>query len=273
MSGRTERLRDRIEENGPDKRLVALALLFLVVVGGAGIGTIAFDAGPGGNATEPTPTVVELTPVTPTPTPDPGGETPVPTATARPGTETTTATPRTATTADDDTETPTESPSTTAGRGGSGVALRATGSTVFARLSGVAPDEDGRTDVVFENSGSDPGTLAVADVTVTDHENSLLDPERAVGDDVATGELAASLRVRLSVTYPSGATDYRFGSAGGYVALADLDGRNATSNETLAGGRRATVAMEWRLPETVGNEVQSDRVTFDVAFVLRRTSP
>jgi len=82
----------------------------------------------------------------------------------------------------------------------------------------------------------------VNDTVVVDHENSLLDPEKAVGDDATTGELGA-LQVRLSVNYADGTTEYLFGTAGGYVTLASLDGADRSSTETIGAGEQATVTF------------------------------
>lgn len=263
MTGRIERIREYLEEAKYDKRLLVLFFLFLLVGVGAGFGTIAFPgSGADGNESTPTPTVVTMTPTTPTPAPTPGGGPPAATATSTPTpTPTDTATPTETRRDDDDDD---DRPSR--------VDLTADGNRMLVQASGMAPGDDGQNSVTFENSGDATGRLVVDDADVTDYENSLLDPEQAVGDDAATGELSSALQVRLSVTYSDGTTEYLFGTSSQYVTLESIDGESRESTETLAGGEQATVTFEWTLPKATGNEVQSDGSEFDVDFVLRQTS-
>ena len=268
MTGPVERLRAYTSDGDRDRRLLTLLVLVLVVLLGAGFGTFAFNGGvsPDGNATTPTPPAVEVTPVTatPTPTPDPGvGQ---PTAT---DVETATRTPR------DDTATPEDSRDLDRSDDdapASGVELRVRGTTIFGQVPRLAPGESGSGSVTFENTGESAGTVEVRNVTVGDDENGLLDPEAAGGDDAVTGELSEALRVTVSISYVDGRMEYLFGSTSGGVPLASIDGENAMGGEAVAGGERATVTVEWTLPDATGNDVQSDRVVFDVEFVLRQTS-
>jgi hypothetical protein len=268
-----DEIRAEVEDSDYDRRLLFLLFLVLLVILGAGVGTIAFP-GTDGNESTPAPGVVTITPTTATPTPTPGGGTPAtPVDTATP-----TATPTESDDddddGDDDDDTETSSPTPTDSSGGAPprVALTASGSTLLAQVSDVAPGNDGQNAIRFENSGDAAGKLLVNDTTVVDHENALLDPEEAGGDDATTGELSGALRVRLSVTYADGTTEYLFGTSSGFVTLDSLDGANRTSAETLAAGEQATVTFEWWLPASAGNEIQSDGVEFDVDFVLRQTS-
>jgi len=276
VTGPTQPFRDEdedveeVEESRYDKRLLVLLVLVLLVILGAGIGTIAFPGNGGDDEPTPTPEPVTITPTTATPTPTPGGGPPATTATpTATRTEADTATP-TETRRDDDDDrddddrNDDDSPSR--------VDLTADGSTVLLQAAGLAPGHAGSNAVTFENSGDAAGRLLVDDTAVVDRENSLLDPEKAVGDDATTGELSGALQVRLSVTYDDGTTEYLFGSAGEYVSLQSIDGANRTSDETLGAGERATVTFEWELPVSTGNEVQSDGASFDVDFVLRQTS-
>lgn len=285
MTGPTRPFRDEpeeVEESNDDRRLLALLALALLVILGAGIGTIAFPGtGPDEEPT-PTPAPVTITPTTATPTPTPGAGPPAATVTPA-ATATPTATPTAVDTAtptetrrddrdeadvndddDDDRDSDDDSPSR--------IDLTADGSTVLVAASELAPGHSGQNAVTFENAGDASGRLLVNDTVVVDHENGLLDPEKAVGDDATTGELSGALEVRLFVTYADGTTEYLFGSASQYVTLQSLDGADRSSTETLGAGEQATVTFEWRLPTSTGNEVQSDGVEFDVDFVLRQTA-
>lgn len=269
-----DRVREAVDEQERDRRVLSLLILLLLVSIGTGIGTIAFDGGPNRNNSTETPTPVELTPVTPTPDSG-GGEPPAATPTEQgPGTAETPPTTTTPTDADNDDSSDASSGGSSGSDGGSrnDVDLQVSGSDVFFRAADITPGSQGRGTITFENAGSDAGRLDVTDVTVVDDENSLLDPEVDVGDDAATGELSSVLDVRLAVTYPDGVTEYYFGGSGGYVSMASLDGADSTASETIGGDEQVTVTMAWELPSGAGNVIQSDSVEFDVEFRLEATS-
>ncbi|MCU4801479.1 hypothetical protein OB920_13955 [Halobacteria archaeon HArc-gm2] len=276
MTGPTRPFRDEpeeVEESNDDRRLLALLALALLVILGAGIGTIAFPGtGPDEEPT-PTPAPVTITPTTATPTPTPGAGPPAATATptATP-TAVDTATPTETRRDDDDDDSEDKNDRDNDDDSPSRVDLTADGSTVLVDAVGLAPGHSGQNAVTFENAGDASGRLLVNDTVVVDHENGLLNPEKAVGDDATTGELSSALEVRLSVSHADGTTEYLFGSSSDYVTLRSLDGEDRASTETLGGGEQATVTFEWRLPTSTGNEVQSDGVEFDVDFVLRQTA-
>jgi hypothetical protein len=100
----------------------------------------------------------------------------------------------------------------------------------------------------------DPADLWLAAIGTDDGENGLAEPEAAVGDDSAAGELAAALRVRLVV---DGTTLYE-------GALAGLDVPGALVASCVTGDVPLRIA--WHLPETVGNEVQTDAARVVVTF-------
>ncbi|GCF14647.1 hypothetical protein Harman_25820 [Haloarcula mannanilytica] len=155
-------------------------------------------------------------------------------------------------------------------RGSSGnLELETQGSAVLLQVGGLAPGDTESGSVVVRNSGSVAGTLGVVDVNVTDDENGLREPERALGDTTATGELSDHLEVRLWITYANGTTEYLAGSDTSTVTLATLDGAAEQGTRAVAGGDQATVEIEVTLPESTGNEVQSDRIDLTVPIVLQ----
>jgi hypothetical protein len=143
------------------------------------------------------------------------------------------------------------------------------GSAVLLQVGELAPGDTESGSVVVRNSGSAAGTLGIAEVNVTDDENGLREPERELGDTTATGELSEHLEVRLWITYANGTTEYLAGSATSTVTLATLDGASEQGTRAVAGGDQATVEIEVTLPESTGNEVQSDRVDLTVPVVLQ----
>ncbi|EMA32906.1 hypothetical protein [Haloarcula japonica] len=150
------------------------------------------------------------------------------------------------------------------------LSLETQGSAVLLQVGELAPGDTESGSVVVQNSGSDAGTLGVADVNVSDDENGLREPERVLGDTAATGELSDHLEVKLWVTYANGTTEYLAGSDTSSVTLATLDGASEQGTRAVAGGEQATVEIEVTLPESTGNEVQSDRVDITVPIVLQQ---
>lgn len=270
-------IREELSDRDPDKRLVALSLLVVLIVVGAGVGTIAFTDDPDSpppNESTPMPPVVEETPVSPTPTEPRGG-----TATRRTPTDEEPVSPTAMDTNvptdeddSDDSDDPRPRRSDESGSDDSdGVDLRTDGNSVFLQLQDAKPGDSGNGSVVLENAGSDPGRLLLANASVSDDENGLTKPEVAIGDDAADGELSDALDVRLYATHENGSRAYFYGSSSNYVTLANVSADDAKPGHALDGGERATVTLEWRLPMSVGNEIQSDVTEFDFSFYLRST--
>lgn len=263
------------------RRLALLLVLLLVVVIGAGIGTFVGD-GPD----DPSPVV------TVTPTDGPGGDTETPgTATpptaSAPPTETPTATPGMGGSGGDGgnesdggrTDSG-ESGNGGAGGGGGGsdgdpaVRLEAVGSAAILGYDDVAPGQGGREELQLRNAGSRGANLSVANVTVRDAENGVVAPESAVDDTPDRGELSASVLVVLTAERPDGSTEYLYGTGDGARSLRSI------ANETdpavagrLGAGQEATIVVDWHVPGSVGNEIQTDGAEVDLAFALRSGEP
>ena len=118
------------------------------------------------------------------------------------------------------------------------------------RFTDLVPGSSGRTTVTASLAG-DSADLWLAAAGVDGGENGLAEPERVAGDDDAAGELLAALRVTLTA---GGTTLYEGPLAGLDVAGVRVAGC-ATGDVSLV--------LDWALPETAGNEVQTDgaRVT------------
>ncbi|MHB9288143.1 hypothetical protein ACKVMT_14025 [Halobacteriales archaeon Cl-PHB] len=266
-------LPDRFDGRLNRRRKVAILLVFLLVVLGAGIGTFALDP------TQEDPPVIEATPVptTPTPTETPGGPTPTatPSGTATPTTTTppptsTAPTPPTATVGTTATATATSS----AGGGSDApVSLETVGSSALMDYDALSPGDSGSESVVFRNGGGEPGRLAITNVTVDDAENGIVGPESDVDSTPNEGELSDHVMVVVTVEYENGTTQHLYDTDNGARSLAALANETATADAgVLDAGRQATLTFEWSLPSATGNEIQSDGATFAVDFQLAETS-
>ncbi len=259
-------LPDSVTEFLDDRRKVAILLVILLVVLGAGIGTLSN----GGDSDEPP--VITATPVPATPTPTPTSSPSTPTDTAEPTTPT--ATP-TVTSTPPTTRTP--GPTTTAtarsGVGGDPVTLETVGSSAILDYDNLSPGESGSGSVVFRNAGDQSGRLSIANVTAQDHENGIVGPEAGVDSTPNDGELSEHVMVVVRVEYDNGTVQHLYDTDQGARSLASLANESAPAEAgILDAGEEATVVFEWSVPSSTGNVIQSDGVTFGVDFRLTQTS-
>jgi hypothetical protein len=273
-------------------RLVGVVALSVLVSVGVGIGTLgpgggdpALDVtagGPGEEGPTPSPTTAPAESPSQEPTdrartverPQEATTTPEEPAREGPGSTETTPAPNAADQPATDAQPETESTVTPDSSGsvaidnGGGVELQTAEDGLAVRAAGLLPGDSGGSGLPVRNVGNGSGRLSVTDVRIQDHENSLTEPERAAGDDAASGELSSALRVRLVVEYEGGGSEFLAGSAEKYVPLESLAGAELDAERALASGAAATVRLEWKLPLSTGNEVQTDSVDVDVDLRL-----
>jgi hypothetical protein len=141
--------------------------------------------------------------------------------------------------------------------------------TRVVEASSVVPGASNRSHLTVRNTGTDSGTLWLVNVSGEDYENGYTEPERGVDDSPNEGDLSDVVELRVYHRSPSGPV-YLVGSETEYVTYATV---RASSREHGGGDvppdRARTLVIEWRLPSTVGNEVQTDRIEFDLTFALR----
>ena len=283
-------------------RLAALLLVLLLVLGGTGLGTDSSisefvrenserisgitDGDTQGSADGETPRSppAEQTPPTETPTETSAG---TPTPQSTPGT---TATPAEGT-GPADTATATESTTTVTSRGAENSgATRAAPTALDLDLGGagqtnifdtgegagadggVTPGASGVNRVTLTNSGERGGVLELTAVEYTSYENGLTGPESAVdttgGDPgVGAGELHDALEIRLSLVAADGSSRYVVGTETSYRTIASLANATVVLGP-LDAGESVDLVVEFRVPVTVGNEIQSDTIVVDVQFSL-----
>lgn len=282
-------IKEEIEETRTNRRRLSLLLLLLLVIGGAGIGTLVGDSPDPPNS----PPVVDATPVDPTPTPTPTpGSGPTPTETASPppetGTPGDTSSPTPTPTSPTQTPTsPTPTPTITeeapdesggggSGGGGSGggssspVTLKTVGTSVVLDYDNVAPGDSGRESMILRNAGSVDGRIFVTDVLVDDAENGIVGPEGNVDSSPNDGELSDNVEIVLEVHSPDGSVDYLYGTGSGARPLSTIDGiTSPQQGQVLAPGEEAEIVVDWEVPPSTGNEIQSDGLEMDIEFELR----
>lgn len=145
-------------------------------------------------------------------------------------------------------------------------ALSVSGQPLFS-VRNTAPGGSGRGETVVKNAGEAPGELDVVLEAVESTENDLIEPERSVDRPGNGGELAAALDVRIVLVREDTRT-YVVGGPASYVPVASLEPGTLAENVDLAPGESARLVAEWRIPTTVGNEIQTDSVSVTVSYVL-----
>ena len=126
------------------------------------------------------------------------------------------------------------------------------------------------------NVGTLDGELTITVKNVKNHENGRNEPERKAGDTGAPGELGEYLIMQLNsplggfVYYscPSPSPNCA-GNRRGHV-INCWEAQGAITVGTLSAGASALGVLEFMLPSTVGNIIQSDSVVFDIEFYLEQ---
>ena len=110
------------------------------------------------------------------------------------------------------------------------------------------------------NAGSIPGTLSLAVTQTSNDDISSNEPEAASTDTTLgagePGELCDAMQVQVeygtTLVYP-------FGS---------LSGISSLSLGTLSAGASETYKLSYQIPDTIGNEIQSDSCGFTITATL-----
>lgn len=140
--------------------------------------------------------------------------------------------------------------------------------TTLLDVSNAAPGQQETNTVPLENIGSDDGTL---DIIIKDFdvaEGGITEPERPV-DTPGKVELAEELEIRVAISRTNDSSEYIVGDANEFVPISDISTGPIRSDASLESGERIQIRAEWRIDPTVGNEIQSDAVSLDVAYVLK----
>jgi predicted ribosomally synthesized peptide with SipW-like signal peptide len=120
----------------------------------------------------------------------------------------------------------------------------------------------------FENTGSVDGQLYVKVVLDSNDENGIVEPE--AGDPTAgVGELAGVMNMSID-----GIGVLQYGTLASYSAMvfpAETPGALWTPDlprVNVKAGTGGYLSINWAIPETVGNEIMSDSVSFHLELTL-----
>jgi len=166
---------------------------------------------------------------------------------------------------------------------------------VHVEVSNIKPGWTGEFWWRLKNTGSLPGILSIEFSPIRNYENGQNEPEASVdptsGD--LEGELGAKIKVekvhllwtwnkvtRLRQGSPYGPQWWNkyLNDLGGVTLYAPARDAPPLPNENpdlgiLEPGEEVYFYLKLKLPETVGNEVQSDSVEFDIIFHLDQIQP
>ena len=142
----------------------------------------------------------------------------------------------------------------------------------------VAPGDSGDGGSTLSNTGSMAGELDITFSAITNTGGSSGEYGDGVGNLCASAEIAVFVDVDQSTQWSSGdiglksdGTTYNWPTPLDYATINSYD--SVSYNAVIAS--MATSAaddfrVQWRVPDTAGNNIQGDSVSFDVTFVLEQ---
>jgi len=143
------------------------------------------------------------------------------------------------------------------------------GVNVYFVVSNVAPGSAGVVKWTLKNVGSIPGILSFTVGNITNNENGQTEPEALVDSTTDVGELGEKMTVTLWIDLNgNGVRD-----DGELLYSGNLNGMSRTYSNLITlspNGGSVDVYLEWSIPINVGNEIQSDSVSFDITFMLNQ---
>jgi len=157
-----------------------------------------------------------------------------------------------------------------------------TTSTAFS-LSDVKPGDSGSVTIKLRNVGTLPkpgGPPWTSKVYITfenlvDDDVSCPEPEGEIDGSCGSGkvgELSGNLNIRVRDYWGENCTGSpRFDEE---HTLADWVSNGKTFlNDDMPAGDMNCVVIDWNVPTSTGNIIQSDKATFDIKFTLEQTAP
>lgn len=125
------------------------------------------------------------------------------------------------------------------------------------------------------NVGNRNGLLGVCFSTVRNTPGTTGEYADGIGDLGANTEIAAYIDVDASGDWNTGdiglrsdGSTYNYPAGLDYTALNNYSGNIWNELTSMSASDVCAFNIEWRIPGTVGNEIQGDSVDFDITFML-----
>lgn len=136
------------------------------------------------------------------------------------------------------------------------------------------PGESGSGTWQVNNVGSVAGFVDLESISLTDDDNSCTEPEAADGDETCgagEGDLSDNITVDLFVDANNNQVNDE-GDTAIYSGVLSGIAANYDMNLALAAAGVNYITMNWNVPTTVGNVIQSDSTALNVTFELGQTA-
>ena len=145
--------------------------------------------------------------------------------------------------------------------------------TLF-NVDDLKPGDSGETICHVNNIGDVDGILYFNIINLANDENTCIEPEQKAGDDPTSTEGELGEHLRITVLYG----DEGWPRSAYYTAIDDVPLNDLEDNPQLLGelvyedGIRdgKDIIIQWRLPTSTTNIVQTDTATFDIVFILNQ---
>lgn len=137
------------------------------------------------------------------------------------------------------------------------------------------PGNSGIATLIVKNAGTVDGYVTFKFINLVDEEHLPADadeplPEKELGG--VDGELSRCLDVKVSVIRGSSTLSLpaQFGTDTNTVTFKSLDAIESSPRIKLESGQSLTLSIAWSISGTVGNEIQGDKLSFDISFTLNQ---
>jgi hypothetical protein len=142
-------------------------------------------------------------------------------------------------------------------------------------ISNLIPGASGRNSIRLVNAGNRTGQLGVGFSSVTNTPGVIGEFMDGTGNLGANMEIAVDIDVDGSGDWNSGdiglradGATYSYPIALEYAALNNFSGVTWNAVKSMTASAAYDFIIVWRIPVTVGNEIQGDGVNFDLSFFI-----
>ncbi|MFB6178696.1 MAG: TasA family protein [Halorientalis sp.] len=142
-------------------------------------------------------------------------------------------------------------------------------------VGSVEPGQTNSSIVNITNDGTNDGYVDIEVTNLTNKENNCVEPEREVDNSCETnqGELSDNINVTIFFDIDNDGEIYPYASGNEIVAvrnatLSNISGKRFDTNYPLLRNESTTIRVRTSVPETAGNDIQTDSVEFNLSIHL-----
>jgi hypothetical protein len=142
--------------------------------------------------------------------------------------------------------------------------------TVPFIVTDVLPGDADLETLTLTNVGNETADVSVGDISISQGENGLTEPEAKV-DDSAGGELGALASGRVYFETADSTTIDVVGGRDRTVPIEQFPAERSDASVAVAPNESVTLVVEWAVPSDVGNVVQTDSVSINATVSATRS--